>query len=367
MDVHAMEVDEQTAVVQQYAPPHRLPHHFNIAGENHTVAPGTRGPIPEFNLLLAFLRIPEIGLEVARYMDAASIIALYHMSGPFHALVNAHMHSVVSASARHHFPWSTEVFPFFFMRALCVPDPTGRPRRDGLAPGHARWIPGLKWLAMAHFRCGVADGVWAALHDLGHRLPRGLAAPALCRAWFVMAAPANARRLALVKSARYFPDDVLRAAALLMVKLDMAMTDPVDGPGIGVLRQLMMGQRSLVPLLRLLLGDMSLLEVEMYRVRWCWRVPDELAGRGYSVLGVPAKHIGRARFEGFGQGPGLAIGVDMCVLMAAEERGLKIQETIIDMITAGFRNDTNNFPGAEPEDDDIGTILQDWKKKVWFR
>ena len=357
----------QSTGVPRFAPPHRLPHHFNIAGEGRLTVPGAHDPSPGFNLLLAFLRIPEIGLEVARYMDAASIIALYRMSGPFHALVNAHMHCIVRASARHHFPWSTEVFPFFFMKALCVPDPAGRPRPDGVAPEHPRWIPGLKWLAMAHFRCGVADGVWAALRAAGHRLPRGLAAPALCRMWFLMRAPMNARRVALAGSRRYWPDDMLRAAALVMVKLDMAMTDPMDGPGVGFLRALMLGQKSMVPLLRLMTGSMSLLELEMYRVRWDYRVPDEHAGRGYSILGVPAKYIGRGQLDGFGLGLGNAIGVDMCVLMAAEQRGLKIQETIIDMITAGFRDDTNNFPGAELEDDDIGSLLQDWKEKVWFQ
>ena len=73
-----------------------------------------------------------------------------------------------------------------------------------------------------------------------------------------------------------------------MVKLDMAMTDPVDGSGVCALRHLMLSQRSLVPLLRLIIGNMSLLELHMYKVRWDYVVPTDLAPMGYSVLGVPA-------------------------------------------------------------------------------
>jgi hypothetical protein len=81
---------------------------------------------------------------------------------------------------------------------------------------------------------------------------------------------------------------------------------------------------------------------------------------------VPAQHVGRGHLEYFGRGPGKALRVDSGIMMEAERRGLKIHEEIIDMITAGFREDTNNI-AAELDDDEIGSILEDWKNKVWFK
>ena len=159
-------------------------------------------------------------------MDAASILTLYAISSPVHVLVNTHMHAVVRASALHAFPWSTTAFPFAMMRSLCVPDPAADRHALGLRTVQPRLVPGLRWLAMAYFRCGVADGIWAALRDRGHRLPRGVAAPAACHLWFTMAMPANAQRLGLLRSKHYWSDAVLRAAVLLMVKLEHGY----DGP-----------------------------------------------------------------------------------------------------------------------------------------
>jgi hypothetical protein len=355
------EMEDEDTKPQQFAPPHRLPHHFNILDESQ------QQPASDFNLLLAFLRIPEIGLEVARYMDAPSILALYSMSGPFHALVNAYMHSVITASTRSHYPWALDAYPFFFMKKFCVPDPAGRRLSNGRHPNQPRWIPGLTWLAMAHFRGGAVDAVWAAMYEAGHRLPRMLVVPAISRMWFLMSTPHNARRVSLAASRRYWPDDVLRAAVLVMLKLDMAMTEPIDGMNIGVLRSLMLGQRSMVPLLRLMLGNMTLLEFEMYRVRWSYQPPAE--DRESSILGIPARRVGRGQYEGWGMGTALSLGLELVLLIAADQRELNVHETIIDMVTAGFRDETNNYPGAERvyDDPDTAKIVELWKKKVWFK
>jgi len=362
---------KSTTSISRFHPPYRLQHHLNITTQGRPADISDEHPQPSesrgFNLLYLLLRIPEIGLEVARYMDAASILTLYAISSPFHVLVNTHMHAVVRASALHAFPWSTTAFPFAMMRSLCVPDPAADRHALGLRTVQPRLVPGLRWLAMAYFRCGVADGIWAALRDRGHRLPRGVAAPAACHLWFTMAMPANAQRLGLLRSKHYWSDAVLRAAVLLMVKLDMAMTDPVDGSGVCELRHLMLSQRSLVPLLRLIIGNMSLLELHMYKVRWDYVVPTDLAPMGYSVLGVPAQHVGRGHLQYFGRGLGRALTVNSGVMMEAERRGLKIHEDIVDMITAGFREDTNNIAAAELDDDEIGSILEDWKSKMWFK
>ena len=96
----------------------------------------------------------------------------------------------------------------------------------------------------------------------------------------------------------------------------------------------------------------------MYKVRWDYVVPTDLAPMGYSVLGVPAQHVGRGHLQYFGRGLGRALTVNSGVMMEAERRGLKIHEDIVDMVTAGFREDTNNIAAAELDDDEIGSILE---------
>lgn len=136
----------------------------------------------------------------------------------------------------------------------------------------------------------------------------------------------------------------MRLALLFFVKLDLCFTDPVDGMGQTTFRKMVLGQRSLSCLGRVLKRNEGRSPLEVARLWVRWAEPEWLAemkeegveGQGLSVLGVPADKVGAAGCEGWIAGAERLIGLEDLCLMEGLKRGLDLDELLVDMMLWGY-------------------------------
>ncbi|KAI9828422.1 MAG: hypothetical protein M1832_002850 [Thelocarpon impressellum] len=277
----------------------------------------------------------EILFEVARHLEFEGLLSLYAISRDFHEHVDARMTTTMLGHSLRLAPESSRTFLFKAYRSLCIPDPARRPD-----PRHAqevRMVPGFRWLRMVLYRESIVAEIVAALATEGHRLPPR-ASLTLKRMWLTMDVGTNVKRIGLLHNRAFWTDEDLYVATLFFIKLDMRLMDPVDGDGETALRKLMLGQRSLTPLHRLLRrrGGLSRLDILRMQVRYDY-TPSP-AHRGLSILGIPASEIGIGHREGWGSGTSRAklMRPDKLVMQEALRRGLGLEKRYMDMLLWGY-------------------------------
>ena len=125
------------------------------------------------DLFKEMANIPELFMELAKYLHIKDLLSLYAISIDFHETINGHMSHCMRRCAEYMAPESASLYLFKFYNWLCMEDPAGRrhPQNDG----QARRVPSLKWLQMVVHREKTIRDILACMARQGHRMPEGMA------------------------------------------------------------------------------------------------------------------------------------------------------------------------------------------------
>lgn len=188
---------------------------------------------------------------------------------------------------------------------------------------------------MVEWRERVVDEILALMQLEGLNFP-AKTSKTLKKIWFLMDLPDNKRRVGLIRNTEVWTDDDLYRATEFMLKLDMRFTDPRTGSGSHDLRKLVLAQRSLATLWRVLKREELRTQLEVLRMAVKTNyVPPRFAN--LPVLGVPPKRVGMLQWEGYGKRPGSKLlQVDELLMKESIRRDLPLQAWYLDMALSGF-------------------------------
>ncbi|OIW30291.1 hypothetical protein CONLIGDRAFT_669972 [Coniochaeta ligniaria NRRL 30616] len=257
-----------------------------------------------FDLIKSISSSIEILVSVGKHLRPRDILNLYSTSRDFHATLDTHMRSSVLVWARHSCRPAADIFPHHFY--------------------------------LVHARSTRTRDIVASLARRGHRLPPGTATT-LLKLWLVLDLPTNADRCAVMRSTAYFTRQDLYRCLVFLVKLLMRFNDPLYGPDHGVLMELMLGQRGLTPLWRLLRGKgyTALREVVAAKIRYDVRPTVAEREAGTPVMGVAVDEMGGEHLEGWGRGGEHLLRPDELVARECARRGIEAHECIEAMAVYG--------------------------------
>ncbi|KAI9672588.1 MAG: hypothetical protein M1831_000023 [Alyxoria varia] len=308
---------------------------------------------PPFNLLVALCKDGDILHYITtRLLHPRDLLLLYRTCRPFFYLVNRNMTKYIMGSAaawvrlisdappgirdsryldevqgssgqRRELRPSDDmlygIFPFHIYAHLCV----ARSRTPGhvayVAPpgavtvglpqpgrlGRYNFIPSLRYLFFILKRVNAIHSILRSLLYKHHfRLPETMPIT-LAKIWFLMDLPTNGGRIALVHNRNFFRDGDVRRAVLFFLKLDMVFSDPVlgSGPGGAHLRDLMLSQKGMFVLERVLKRTSAVNQMELMKLYIRWKFPSDvnLNRTGGQIFGVPEHECGLLYWEGWGQ------------------------------------------------------------------
>ena len=285
-----------------------------------------------FSIFLTLLNYAELTLEVAKNLDIDDLVSLYAISRDFHMLVNARFTAMITAQWFTKASESGRTFIHRCYKNLCMRDPARRVNET--KPSELRYVPSFRWLRMVLYRERVVDEILMCLRDDGHRIP-ARATLTLKKIWFTMDISDNARRVGLMHNVKFWTANDLFFATMFFLKLDMFLTDPSTGNGEIGLRNMLLGQRSLSTLLRVMKREEMQTQLELLRmiVRYSYE-PDQ--HRDLPILGVPAKEVGKLQYEGWGVKEAKFIKIDELVMREAIRRKMNMQQWYIEMLIWGY-------------------------------
>ncbi|KFZ03972.1 hypothetical protein V501_09270 [Pseudogymnoascus sp. VKM F-4519 (FW-2642)] len=255
---------------------------------------------------------------------------------------------------------------------LCIPDPLGR--REPTNWALIRQVPSFRWLAMVVHRERCVRDILACLAREGHRLPKSTR-ETLLKTWVVMDVATTAGRICLVHNETWWTDVDCWNAQAWVLKLGMRFNEPMTGVGDDGLVRVMLGQRGLTPLWRLLMrkGFTNAVEVLRAAVRYCYEVKPE--NSGMSIFGVPPAEIGKLHLEGWGEGKIHLFRIDELVMRESVRRRLRLDDHLLYMMLWGQVDPVTGrdikpsdeemyMSDSEDEERAIGARLRaEWKKE----
>ncbi|KAF2496570.1 hypothetical protein BU16DRAFT_525727 [Lophium mytilinum] len=213
---------------------------------------------PPFHLLQSILDVSDLSLRLAINLPIEQFIDLYAISKQFHWNVNSHVQGYIKAYAAHNAPDTAKVFKWTQYVKSTIYDPAVRP--IGIRPGVPlrlkdlnRTIPALRWLQKIMHRETVVHRIVSLLACDRIRLPYGTAV-VLKKIWFLLELPTCGQRVSILRDGKAWPEKHLLLATMFFHKLDLRFTDLEEGLGEPALRNLLLTQRSLVPMMRVLEG-----------------------------------------------------------------------------------------------------------------
>ncbi|MCJ1460138.1 hypothetical protein MMC28_010517 [Mycoblastus sanguinarius] len=312
------------------SPPRR---HLSIS-RAHDNRPSHETNVNRFSVFNALLNHPELTLEVAKHLDIEDLISLYAISKEFHILVNGRFTAMILAQALAKASESSRTFIFRCYKSLCMRDPARRPNDSH--PDELRFIPSFRWLRMILFRESVVDDIMRCLAADGHRLP-GRASLVIKKIWFTIDISDNPRRIGLLHNKNFWSNKDLFIATMFFFKLDMRLTHPTTGNGEIGLRKMLLGQRSLSMLARVLRREEMKTQLDMLRmiVRWNYQASGH---ENMSILGIPPQEVGKLQYEGWGFKNTKFVQIDELVMRESVRRKLSLQNHYVDMMLYGYIN-----------------------------
>lgn len=287
----------------------------------------------DHNMIATLAQAPELILDIARYLDVKSLLTVYSVSRDFYEIINGHLTHAMTACAFTQAPESARIFSFTLYEPLCVTNPTDC--MNYYVSNGIRKVPSIRWLQMVVHRDKAVRDILASLARQGHRTPEGMAL-SLKKMWLLMDISTTIRRVQLMRSQTFFTNEDLYNIQLFIVKLDMRFNDPIEGPGSELLRKLMLGQRGLTPLCKLLkrTAFTSTIDVIKAAVRYACEVRPQ--DKNLPILGIPPAEIGIGHLEGWGAGRIHLLRPDELVIDESVRRRLNLKDHILTMMLWGY-------------------------------
>ncbi|EUC44817.1 hypothetical protein COCMIDRAFT_26963 [Bipolaris oryzae ATCC 44560] len=293
-----------------------------------------------FSVYKAILRHNNLFFQFALRLPYSSLIDLYAIDKEFHYRVNKYSVSLIHDYARRHAPLAGHIFSWVLYPQLCISDPMLRPmdERQWLA----RDVPGFRWVGMILWRQNIVRSILTILSMEGHRVPAACEAT-LMKFWCLMEMKTTKLRLSFLKDKEIWSDADIINFQLFLVKLNMRFSDPVLGNGCCQLASLLLGQKSLSTLWKVLSGRLKLnynrashmvartfheadLDIHMHVV------VEEMTAEEFDALGILAR-------EGWHKdGTKMEHAVDM-VISEGIRRNLHVQKYYMDFILYGFMDE----------------------------
>ena len=285
-----------------------------------------------FDIFHSLLNYPELTLEFSKQLDIEDLISLYAISKEFHFLVNGRFTAMILGQSNGKAPESSKTYIFRCYKSLCMRDPARR--LNETRPNELRFIPSFRWLRMILFRESVVDDILRSLAAEGHRVPKRTRLT-IKKIWFTIDISDNARRIGLLHNTAFWSNKDLFLATMFFIKLDLRLTHPTAGNGEIGLRKMLLGQRSLSTLAKVLKREEMRTQVDMLRtiVRYNYEPPRH---RQMDIMGVPSHEIGRLQYEGWGARNTKFIQIDELVMREAVKRKLNLQNHYVDMMIYGY-------------------------------
>ena len=207
-------------------------------------------------------------------------------------------------------------------------------RASNVRENEVRDVPSFRWLRMILFRERIVNEIILNLAKAGIGLPKYVTA-AMKKLWFTMDIADNSRRIGLIHNKQFWTNRDLFMATLFLMKLDMRLTDPVDGNGEMGLRQMILSQRSLSFMHAVLYRRKLRNQYEMMQAFVAWKYVPPPGDRGIDIMGVPACWVGRGQFEGWGRGTRVLMRPDQLIMREAARRGMRLENQYLDMMLWG--------------------------------
>ncbi|ELR02529.1 hypothetical protein VC83_08836 [Pseudogymnoascus destructans] len=290
------------------------------------LTPSTHSPLE------ALASHPELYFELCAHLLPSSLLTLYATSRLFHATLNTHLTHALKTCARAFAPLAGRICRHGMYDSLCIFDPSGRRELTNWAL--VRRVPSFRWLAMVVHRERCVRDILACLAREGHRLPKSMG-ETLVKTWVVMDVATTAGRICLVHNETWWTDVDCWNVQAWVLKLGMRFNEPMTGIGDDGLVRVMLGQRGLTPLWRLLMrrGFTTAVEVLRAAVRYCYEVRPENCGM--SIFGVPPAEIGQLHLEGWGAGKIHLFRIDELVMRESVRRRLRLDDHLLYMMLWG--------------------------------
>ena len=301
-----------------------------------------------FNVYKSLLRHPNLFFQFCIRLPFRTIVALYSIDKEFHYRLNKYSVGLIHEYARYHAPVAAPIFAWIQFPELCISDPMLRPM-DGRS-WLARDVPSFRWVGMVLSRQRIVRSILTSLAVEGLRVPEQ-AFGVLCKFWSLMEKNSTAVRRAFLQDTAVWSDVEVCIFQLLLVKLDMRLSDPVTGNGIGELSHMLLTQKGLQKLHERLMGETRFDYEKAIDMLVCTYLTEDLDTDTFPLLddeienGIVEEEWGLlSREEWNMDGERMESAVDM-LIMEGFRRGLDVQQYYLDFVLYGFvDNDGNNVP-----------------------
>jgi hypothetical protein len=292
-----------------------------------------------FNAYKAIVRHPNLFFQFALRLPYPSMIDLYAIDKEFHYRLNMYSVSLIHDYARYHAPLAGHIFSWVLYPRFCISDPMLRPMdgREWLA----RDVPGFRWVGMIVSRQKIVRSILTYLALEGHRVPDACEG-ALMKFWTLIELNTSKLRQSFLQDADIWTDADLINIQLFFVKLDMRFSDPILGNGVCQLGPLLLAQKSLAPLWKVLSGKAKLNYDRTSALVVATYLMDDLDFETHPWLedvedhGVPEGQWGLLSLEGWQEeGKRMPHALDM-VVTEGIRRGLDVQQYYLDFVMYGY-------------------------------
>lgn len=324
-----------------------------------------------FNVYKAILRHNNLFFQFALRLPYSTMINLYAIDKEFHYRLNKYSLSLIHDYARYHAPLAGHIFSWTLYPQVCISDPMLRPMDD--REWLARDVPGFRWIGMIIWRQKIVRSILTMLSMEGHRVPAACEG-ALMKFWCLMEMNTTKMRLLFLQDKNIWTAADIVHFQLLLMKLDMRFTDPVLGNGAGQLAPLLLGQKSLITLWKILSGNEKLnydktcdMIVKTYRLEDLDTDENPWLDDVFDVVpGGPRRGGLLARENWHPDGAKMDHVVDM-VITEGIRRELHVQQYYIDFVLYGFVDEKTGknvpVPTQLREEKHVRTPSEGWPEK----